>query len=99
MEWHLFHTILASFLAVFGFVLDLQSFIGGLSFWRRGSGPRPLLVWPLVFYIAAAFTCDGSINFKIGALAAGLAVHLISSGGVRWLGLVCRRSASFRPKH
>jgi len=83
MEWHLAHTVAASFFALFGFLMDAQSFLGGLRVLRTGRGPKGLFFWPLLSYVVAALFWDISWVFRAEAISVGLALHLISTVGLR----------------
>ena len=92
MELHLLLTIVASFLALLGLLMDLQSLLGGLKRIVKGTGAPPLLYWPLLVYALAALAWDTTWSLKGIALLAGLAVHFISTVGVRVLPARTRRN-------
>jgi hypothetical protein len=69
-----------------GFFLDWQNLMGGIRVLRKGSGPRPVLFWPLATYVLAAFVCDGAMPLKWAAIGAGFVFHFIAAFGVRFIG-------------
>ena len=86
MEWHIAHTVAACFFGFLGFFMDMQSFLGGIRVLRKGKGPRGILLWPFALYVLAAFTSDAALNLKLIAIAIGLAFHLLSTIGMRFIG-------------
>ena len=86
MEWHLALTIAAAFFAILGFLMDIQSLLGGIQRLRTGRAPRPLHLWPLVAYGVAAFIYDGSLLFRVCAFGVGLVFHLVATLALRPLG-------------
>lgn len=86
MEWHLFLTIAASFFAILGFLMDLQSLLGGIQRLRKGRAPRPLYLWPIAAYLVAALIYDGALPFRAEAFGVGVIFHLVATMGLRPFG-------------
>jgi hypothetical protein len=86
MEWHLALTIAAAFFAILGFLMDIQSLLGGIQRLRTGRPPRPLYLWPLAAYGVAAFLYDGALLFRAEALAVGVVFHMVATLALRPFG-------------
>lgn len=77
MELHLFLIILASFLALLGVLMDLQSLFAGMKRLRSGRGARPVFYWPLLMYALAALAWDVPWMVRAEAFLVGLAIHTL----------------------
>jgi len=85
MEWHLAHTIIASFFALLGFLMDYQSFSGGVRYLKTGRHTSPVLYIPVAAYGIAVLAWDASGPSKWIAFGVGVLVHLVSTVVIRAL--------------
>jgi hypothetical protein len=78
MEWHLVRSIAAAFFLILGFLIDLQSILGAISFLRRNRGSKPVLGWSLICYAAGAFCLDIRLGEQVIVFLAGVVLEAMA---------------------